>query len=434
MTGPGRAMVWLAAVLQAAWLGGILLSSAASSPSRVGLALLVTPVTAVLCAWLPARAGEGADAVARWLIRRELVLVGLILLGVLAVGLVYTRHENLSFSDERWLAVVARAIADRGVGAFLRDYTSFVWLGDRHPPLLPLLYGAVAAAWDTSLPTLRLLGVGFMAGEVLVAYLVARRLYDVPTAALTCVVLLAFPYTTRLGSVAMIDVPLAFWSTLVFLLLLRLEASPRRADAVALGVAFAAGVLTKYAMLLAVPGLAAWIALRPGLRRGGRHLAGACAVSVAILAVWGVVAWSLGILQAQVPAVAGAAGYVAGRPTGNRWMLEAWLVRLPSALGVHTLPLLGAGLSLLFRRRALADRSVLAAVAAIALPVTLMTPDPRYYLPAFPFLAIAGACWLRSTTPVSRLRVVTFTVLSTVSALAIYWDWQRQTRLFPRRG
>ncbi len=85
----------------------------------------------------------------------------------------------------------------------------------------------------------------------------------------------------------------------------------------------------------------------------------------------------------------------------------------------------------LIQRRNRSDLSLLVWISAVCLPVLLTLPDPRYFLPAFPALAIAGARGLhRRPDVMGRALVLALAYCGRVLYLA--GDWYQMRRLFLR--
>jgi hypothetical protein len=76
--------------------------------------------------------------------------------------------------------------------------------------------------------------------------------------------------------------------------------------------------------------------------------------------------------------------------------IETMFGRLPTAVGAFSIRILLTSGWHLARRRRQSDLLALAWVAAVSSPVAAILPDPRYFLPAFPALALIMASGLRS--------------------------------------
>src|SRR5262249_55872876 len=160
------------------------------------------------------------------------------------------------------------------------------WLGPQHPPLAPLLYGAVAGALGVHLKLLRLVDLAFGCGTVVATFLVFELLYDRRHALIAALLLLASPLFVRIATAATNDMPLTFFFVAALLAALRLERSERDAAALLLGVLVGLGLLVKYTMLLVLPVLVvlAWQLGRLPLARRCAPLV--LATALAFLLVW----------------------------------------------------------------------------------------------------------------------------------------------------
>ena len=367
-----------------------------------------------------------------WSLPPTFVRLRISLPAVLAVaagaGLIFALSENRSFSDEREIVAIARFINETGVAAFFRHYGDFPWLGTRHPPLGPLMYGAVAGLGPAPF-TLRALNVAFGVALAALTYALGRTLYDRATGLVASSLLLSMPYFFRLSGVAMFDVALASLFTLTILLVAS-EPSHRVARGLALGAVIGSGLLLKYAMVLVYPVVVVWLWLRGRLRESLGMLIVAIAVSGTALAAWLAAAARLGVLDQQARQVRFFVAYATTYERTQRWMLESLLARLPSAIGVYLAPVLVYGVIVALRRRERVDVALLLSIACLAVPVLLTTPDPRYFFPAFPLLAIIGATALRGMPARDSLRLLLMVWLQALGALVLLWGWERQTRLF----
>jgi 4-amino-4-deoxy-L-arabinose transferase-like glycosyltransferase len=409
--------IWVGTTLQVIWLIVLLWSRAAPNPSLVGFLIPYSIGVGALCWFLP---------LSRLRLRPS--LSSLLAMGA-GGGLVFAVSENRSFSDELEIAAIARFIDEAGVAAFFGRYAEFPWLGTRHPPLGPLMYGAVAGVLGPDLLALRLLSVACGVGLVAVTFVLGRTVYDRTTGLVAASLLVAMPYFVRLSGVAMFDVTLALLFTLTILLVAS-DSSRRLSRGLALGALIGTGLLLKYAMLLVYPVVVVWLAARRRLRESFGMLMVAVAVSGSLLGAWLFFSSRLGVLDQQARQVQFFVSYATTHGRTLRWMLESLLTRLPSAIGVYLAPVLLYGVIGAWRRRDEADVCLLLSVACIAVPLVLTLPDPRYFLPAFPLLAILGARAAREMPPTDSARLLLLIWLQALGSLVLFWGWERQTRLF----
>jgi len=374
-------------VLQAGFLVVRVRPYGASAHGLLLVLLALTAVATLAVLLVPVRAGDAASALLARLCATRGRALG-VLLGLAGVAGVASVLTQQPFSwDERSVLWAAEVFAEGGPSALFARYGESHWLGPQHPPLVPLLYGAVASVFGSYLKLLRLVNLAFGCGTVAVVFLIFERLYDRRTALLTGLLLLASPLFARVASAATNDMPLTFCFCLAVLLALQLVRDDRGRTAVALGLVVGLGLLVKYTMLLVLPVLLALAWSADALPIARRHGPVVLAIAAALLLVWLDHAFALGILTAQQQHLGRLAG-VSWRNPG--WALDAVFTKTPAAVGVYLLPWIALGAHAA-RRRLAEDRLVLAWVALVFAPLLLTLPDNRYFLPAFPALFLLGA-------------------------------------------
>jgi 4-amino-4-deoxy-L-arabinose transferase-like glycosyltransferase len=203
----------------------------------------------------------------------------------------------------------------------------------------------------------------------------------------------------------------------------------------AAGVAIGLGLVSKYTMLLIYPVLFCHVVVasaEPGrgwdcLRGMWARAAVSILVSAAILGAWLLYADSQGILAPQAERVSGYARLV----TRGGWdyMAEMISTELTSAVGFYHLTLAFLGLLCLLCERRRSDLLVLLWMAPVFGVVALTVPDPRYFMPAFPALALAMARGLRHFVR-GQERVVLLALLLCAGSLYLFADWYRAAFLF----
>jgi 4-amino-4-deoxy-L-arabinose transferase-like glycosyltransferase len=316
-----------------------------------------------------------------------------------------------------------------------------------------LLYGAVTAVAGSHLKLLRVVDLAFGCGTVLVAFSIAERLYERRTALAAGLLLLASPLFQRIASAATNDMPLTFLFCLSVLLGLRLLRDDDGRSTVLLGLVIGCGLLVKYTMVLVLPVLLAlvWCMAegapvgtvgrpRSGTGAGAfawlrdtaagailrRHAPLVLVIAGTILLAWLDHAWSLGILDTQRARLGRLATVTQRSP---RWALDSVLFKLPAAVGVAWLPWIALGGVAMWCRRAMQDRFVGCWIALVFVPLALTLPDNRYFLPAFPALAIVAAQAL-----VARPRAAARVLLLALLLCAITVGFYTQIDLGQRAG
>jgi 4-amino-4-deoxy-L-arabinose transferase-like glycosyltransferase len=357
------------------------------------LVIVLSAAAGLAVALVPDRLGErffvwlGSAATSR---RRATLVVGAT---ALALGVAGVLTQQVPSWDEASVLWAATVCGEEGVAALFARYGENAWLGPQHPPLVPLLYGAVSAVFGPHLKLLRLVNLLFACGTLLAVLAIVERLWDRRTALVTVFLLLASPLFVRIATAATNDMPLTFFFVLAVLVALRLERSEGDTDAVALGVVLGVGLLVKYTMVLVVPVLLAFAWRLGRLPLARRHAPVVLGIALAFLLVWLDQAYAIGVLGAQ-QARLGRLATVAARGPG--WALDALFTKTPSALGVGLVPFVACGALGALRRRTTEDVLALLWIVLVFVPLLLTLPDNRYFLPAFPPLMALAAVVLTS--------------------------------------
>ncbi len=386
--------------------------AAAHALLALTLALTVTAAGAVAFApWQP------GDRLLAWLTHAAASrprAVAVLLLATLVVGGLGVVTQQVFSWDERAVLQTAELVASEGVHGLFAHYNENAWLGPQHPPLVPLLYGAVSYAFGVHLKLLRVVNLLFGCGTVVLAFLVLERLYDRRRALVAALLLLASPLFVRIASAATNDMPLMFLFVAALLVALHLERSERDGVAVLLGTVIGLGLLVKYTMLLVFPVLVAlaWQLGRLPLAR--RHAPVVLAVALAFLLVWLDQAYAIGVLGAQQRRL----GHLAGVATRNpRWAYDAIVSKAPAALGVYLVPWVICGALAALWRRTLEEAFALWWIVLVFVPLLLTLPDNRYFLPAYPALVVLGASALLARPRVAGRALLLAWLLCAVSLL-----------------
>lgn len=328
---------------------------------------------------------------------------------VLIPGVLYALYQPFVRVDEQFSLAAARLLAHEGPSAFFANYAQIPWLGPQHPPLLTLLNGLAVWLPGPDLLFSRFVGLGFAAGTLWLTYLLGRDLYGPVRGARASLLLFSFPLFLRMGASAHNDVPVTFFFILTLYLVLRLSQKPTRAISLLAGLAIGLGLLTKYTMLLIFPVLLGWWVLDAALRQ--RHLLPYLLLmvfcSLAVVSPWLLYAWRTDILAFQFGRLSGYSGFVTTTGAGKRYLIEVLFAKLPVDLGVYAFPLLLLGGQRLFRRWAWPERLLVWWIVVVLMVVGLTVPNHRYFLPAFPALALVVASALdRVPHWVSRILVL----------------------------
>ena len=155
----------------------------------------------------------------------------------------------------------------------------------------------------------------------------------------------------------------------------------------------------------------------------------ALAAPVLVGVAWLVLACRIGILGTQVETLLSWGTVAMKTEYGRRLLLETVTTRLPSALGVYNFPIMVLGAWYLLRRRSLSDVVAMLWIVIVSLLLMVTLPDHRYFVPAFPSIALVMAQGIAQVSEV-RERTVVLSLLSCVGALYLFVDWERSSHLF----
>lgn len=375
--------------------------------------LAYTVVVGVAVGCMPAGWVSRIRQIKEHLVQNEKLLVLTLCVVVLVAGVVYA-DDLRAQGDEANSFEASRIVAVEGVASFFTSYARIPWLGFQHPPLVALLYGFAMRVLGVDLFVMRFVALVSGLAVVLTTYFLGRELYDRHTGLLAAFLLLSFPLFLRVGTLANNDMLVTFCFSLALLLTLYLLRTPKYWLSVAVGIVIGAGLLSKYTMVLIYLMLLSCFAVNDRFRRVKTHLGIVGLVSVGVLAIWLAYADHIGVLAThghQLAAYAGL-GTTADGELGivmhwrTQFRLITLLKRLPYSLGIYNIPMLFLGGLCLLRRRSWSDLFVLLWVAAVFLPIILTLPDKRYFVSAFPAVAIAIAQELQCVPEVKERAVI----------------------------
>jgi 4-amino-4-deoxy-L-arabinose transferase-like glycosyltransferase len=454
-----RFYIGVALFLQLGWLSTIALTGASTYWYLLAGLAIYSILSTTLVLFLPVSLVTKIIQWKTWLLEKETRVILFLILAALALGAIYSPVQRV-WSDEGKSLKAAGIIARQGWAGIIISYTNIDWLRYQHPPLMPVLYGLAYREVGENLFLLRLITVPFMAAATLTTYFLGRELYEKETGLLAALFLLSFPLTVRMGSVLMMDIQLAFFFSLALLLLIYSLRKPLKFLAVLTGFVIGLGLLTKYIMVFIFGVLASFLVAHAAFRKLWLQVGVAALLSLAILAGWLVYAQQHQILGDQFERILNFSGiyYLVKdaaaviseseslpqpAPEQNpeadlqadirnrilRLGLETLFTRLPSALGVHHIPLILLGGLSLVQRRAPADRLILMWIGVVVVGLFLTLPDHRYFIMTFPAIAILMANYLRRF-PELTPRVVVLSVLFLAGALVLFANWNREAMLF----
>lgn len=316
--------------------------------------------------------------------------IALLVAGVFAFEMVVALVEPGFGWDEEFVLDAASRIASGGFAGLRESYEENAWLATRHPPFGTVVF-AVAYALGGEILAVRVVSAAFAAGAVVACAHVGRSLYGDRVGRRAGGLLLAFPLFARLGGVVMTDVIVTFLVTAAIAVAVSRARDGGGNAGALLGLLVTAACLTKYTAVLVVPVLLGIYAVHGALGRRRTEIAVAALVVGAVGLAWLLAAWSWGTLEAQAGWIGRAAAVSSQGLFGRFSAGEMLATKLPSALGLYAVPAVALGLLEAVRRRDGAAWTLLLWIGGISIPLLLTLPDNRYFLPAFPALAIVGS-------------------------------------------
>ncbi|MCA9971592.1 MAG: glycosyltransferase family 39 protein [Anaerolineales bacterium] len=416
-------------LLQLCWLAAIWITGASTNGPEILLLALFA-----LLAWLTAilMPDDLRHRLEGWrgrLMPNRKTAVVVFLVIVISAGVFYAVYQRGWTFDEDHSLEAAHIVATEGPAALFAQYADIPWLGRQHPPLMPLLNGAVMRIFGEGLFTIRLFSLLFGLGTLAVTYALGRELYDAATGQLAAVLLMTFPLVLRLSTAALTDVQVTFFFTLAIYLAVRTLRAPSWGTDLLLGLVVGLGLLTKYTMVMVGPVLVLFFLINRRAWRLWYHYAVAALIAGILIGGWFLYAYQLGVLTAQRETIDIEPGFFVTNVGGLRWMANSLLTKLPSSIGVyHGLLLLLSGITLL-RQRQWKDWFLLLWIASVSIVLIITLPDHRYFMPTFPAMSIMIALWLMRQS-LGRKRAVFLAFLYAGSALWLFLDWYRASELF----
>jgi 4-amino-4-deoxy-L-arabinose transferase-like glycosyltransferase len=446
-----RSLIIVMTVFQLLWLVAIVWTGT-NTNQRMILSLGVYSVlVSLVVILLPARYILRFHDLQTWLLHKERRLVLVLCLAALLIGTLYAFNQRV-WGDEGRSLRVATIVSSDGLVA---GYMESGWLRNKHPPLMPLMNSLILNLFGANLLFLRLASLLFLAASFVVVYFLGRELYDQETGYLGAFFFLSFPLVIRLGSAAMMDIQVTFFFCLALLLVLRLFRTPSYGLSIVIGLLIGLGLLTKYIMVLIHGVLLFCVFFIPDFRKLKPYVFTAIIISFSIFGVWILYANHIGILSEQVHKILNYSGiYQVVRDIGEspllfaaapsavidepvnplkigiiRLGLESFFTRIPSSLGVHFFPLILLSGLYLFKQRRRSDVFILSWIGVVFITLFLTLPDHRYFLPAFPAIAILIATFVKRFTE-TRERVFLLSLLLALGNWYLFVDWVREAHLF----
>lgn len=421
------------ASLQLLWLSGIWFTGASHNSGKLLLLVVFTVTTGFLTILTPNSLVPKLQVeigIQHFLRPWRPLLILCVLVSI--VGIFYATHQRIWPFDETNSFLAAQTVSNQGISALIDNYVKNPWLGIQHPPLSPLAYGLSLRVFGNELIVIRLVSLLFAILTIVLTHLIGHQLYGAETGLIAAIFLCSFPLFVRLGTAGMVEIPITFFFALTLFLTLKMIQAPNPWLLAALGLCLGMGLLIKYTMLLIFPIIFCYFAICQSFKLATKWFSGLILPPCFMLVTWIIFAQRIGIWQEQINTLSYFAQLVLANPHpyGRNLLFETLTTRLPSALGVYNLPLLGIGCLFLLARRNKADVLILLWVSLVTVPLLLTLPDHRYFMLTFPALALILATALRSFVRASQEKVLLLALLCCGGALYLFVDWTRAAHLF----
>ncbi len=424
-----RPILLLMLLFQLLWLAGIWLTGTTSHPEKLSPILVYSLLVFLLVLILPEKYFSWFSRLKEALNHQEFRSILILLSITCLIGAYYARVQRVWSWDETNSFRAAEIVAEDGLVALLNGYVALPWLGAQHPPLMIMLYGLAMRLLGIDLFFMRLVAVLMGCGLALLTYLIGREMYDRRTGFVSVLLLLSFPLIVRQMAAAMTDVPVTLFFSLAMWLTLRLVKRPSYKMAFLVASVIGVGMLVKYTMAFIYPVLLTLLLFLPAFRKQRRLMIIIGVIPAIFIIGWGVYAFAFNILESQIETLASYAVLIMTNQLARQFALEAFSTRLPSALGVFNLPLIGVSTYFLVRIRQEAEQILFIWIAVIWLLLTVTLPDHRYFMLSFPAIAImTGRGVVRFIE--NGERAITLSLLLSGGALYLFVDWLRAAHLF----
>lgn len=424
----GHTLLVMSTLFQIVWLLLIWATKATNQIDKIYFLLMYTAITGAALYFFPQTGADKKLIPINWSDRRKLFYLSI---AVALIGIGYSKFQIFqALATESGPFNASLVVARQGLSSFFDQYTEIYWLGIQHPPLVPIMNGLVIQFLGESIFISRLVSLVFGIGTIWLVYYLARDLRNSQTGLLAAFVFACQPYFLRLSTAISNDMQITFFSTLTLLVILRLRHASSNRLSIFGGVAMALGLLSKYNMLLVYP-IAVFIYWQNYSSKHFRQqLLLLLAIATTLLSGWIAFAYNLGIFDLQKETLAGFSSTQVQEEWGNWMFLEFVFTRLPSALGVYTIPTVVIGIFLMgISWQTSTSRLLSIWICSFFVPFSLTLPDARYCLPAFPVIAILAADGMEHITS-NRWKVIASLAINCAGSLYLFIDWQRTHHLF----
>jgi len=414
--------------LQICWLMAIWLTGTIDNTTKLPALIFYTLAIGIFLYFIPEHRLWKFNLCTKKNKKRQLALLGLV---IIVVGWVYCIYQKFqALVAEQGVYDASVIISQYGFGAFFFQYKELFWLGIQHPPLVPMLNGIAMQIAGEEVIVLRLLSLFFGLGTTFVIYKLGSELRDPKIGALAASTFVLFPYFFRLSAAASNDIQVTFFCALTLLMTFRLLHTNTNTTALIGGVCFAAGLLSKYTLLLLYPVLIFLFFFDSRFKERRLKLVILMLVSAVIFMAWLACAYAIGLFDLQITTLSKFTNSQTSTPWAKWMFLEFITTRLPSALGLYNIPLILLGfISLVGSLNQPTNRFIFVWVFVFFSAFSLTLPDARYCMPAFPALAILMADSLVRIRQYNT-NIIWLLIANCAISLYLFVDWHRSSHLF----
>jgi hypothetical protein len=342
---------------------------------------------------------------------RDWALVGAVfavVLGVAVVWLSIDRHPP-EWDHANHLEHAVNCARDLAAG----DLRATLGHSSFYPPLVPCAAGLVFPWWPSDVAFGEVVILAFLGAGMAATYVLGRRFAGGAGGVVAATLFATAPFTVNQALRFQLEVPLAAMVALFLVALLATDRFARPRWAVAAGLLFGLGMLTKPPFCVYVGPACLLVLAGTRGRSAWRHAGVAGLVAVLVALPWyGPRLFGLPQqLQNRSFKQAVEAGFPAPLSPAS---LAYYPLTFPRAFGVVAVLLLLGGLAVVIRRR---QWFVLAGLAPLLVFLVLQNKQARYLLPLFPMAAVAAAAAYAALP--RALRRVTVAALVIAAALQV---------------
>ena len=386
----------------------------------------------------------------------------IILIIAVIIDVIFAQLFSIKIGDEATFQFSVKTLSEKEYTYFFENYGDMPWLGRQHPPL-PILISSFVVnliqgdVYFSSRGTAIFFGIG----TLICTYSIAKILYGRQIALLSMVLLFCIRYFFLYHVKSGVDIYVTFFLSLSIFCLLKLNAIGGRINletigwVILAGITIGLGILSKYTMVLSyllLPALFLWpfpnrfytqnIPIKPSINlKNGLIIATLVfLISLPLIAVWAKYLFESGLYQTHLKVIA----YYLGTNINIvqesievkdvsffsswrfRFVIKALTYLIPASIGLYLLPLVGIGVWTFLKKNSPSNERwsnlfIGYWLAIIFIPIFFTLPVNRYFMPAYPALAILMAYGLHYSVK-NPIRIVLFALFFTLSSVFPYFN------------